>query len=256
MDITTILGVVIGIGGILAGHLMEGGHFTSLLQLAAAVIVLGGTFGATAVANTREDMQMAFKYLRGVFLKSGFERQREVAREIAESAQLVRKESVLSLEKRLPQFSDPYMRNVFRFLVDGVDPVTLREVFENEMHLEETRKLRAAKVWSDAGGYAPTVGILGAVLGLIHVMANLSDTSALGQGIAVAFVATIYGVGSANLLFIPIANKIRRKIKEETEIKAMILEGAVSIVSGLNPYIIAEKMRSYTRGEDFSEAGS
>src|SRR5690606_4440430 len=132
------------------------------------------------------------------------------------------------------------------FMIDGIDPVTLNEVFENEMYLEETRKMRAAKVWSDAGGFAPTIGILGAVLGLIHVMANLSDTSALGQGIAVAFVATIYGVGSANLFFIPISNKIKRRIKEEIEVKAMILEGAVSILSGLNPYIIEEKMRNYT----------
>lgn len=245
MDITTVLGVVIGIGGILAGHLLEGGHFTSLLQFAAAVIVFGGTLGATVVANTQRDLKLALMYLRKAFFLPDSNYRNAIAAQISESAQLVRKESVLSLEKRLSQMSDPYMRNIFRFIIDGIDPETLKNVFENEIYLEETRKLRAAKVWSDAGGYAPTIGILGAVLGLIHVMANLSDTSALGQGIAVAFVATIYGVGSANLLFIPIANKIKQRVRDEIEVKEMILEGALSIVSGLNPYIIEEKMRSF-----------
>lgn len=245
MDITTVLGVLIGIGGILAGHMLEGGHFTSLLQFAAAVIVLGGTIGATVVAHSAEDIRLAITYLKSAFLKPNYTNHKLVARQISESAQLVRKESVLSLEKRLSQFQTEYMRNVFRFLVDGIDASTLRDVFENEISLEESRKMRAAKVWADAGGYAPTIGILGAVLGLIHVMANLSDTSALGQGIAVAFVATIYGVGSANLFFIPISNKIKRRVMDEIELKEMILEGALSIQSGLNPYIIDEKMKAY-----------
>lgn len=245
MDFTTIIGVLIGVGGILTGHILEGGHFTSLLQFAAAVIVFGGTIGATVVANSSSDLRMAVQYLKAAFFKPNYSQHIEVARQISESAQLVRKESVLSLEKRLPQFESDFMRNVFRFLIDGIDTATLKDVFETEIYLEESRKLQAAKVWADAGGYAPTIGILGAVLGLIHVMANLSDTSALGQGIAVAFVATIYGVGSANLFFLPLSNKIKRRVRDEIELKEMILEGALSIQSGLNPYIIDEKMRSY-----------
>ena len=256
MDITTVLGIIIGIGGILGGHLLEGGHFTSLLQFAAAIIVFGGTLGATVVANTSEDLKLSLQYLKSVFIKPDTRALREIALQISESAQLVRKESVLSLEKRIPTFSNSYMRTIFRFIIDGIDPVTLRDVFENEIYLEESRKMRAAKVWSDAGGFAPTVGILGAVLGLIHVMANLADTSALGQGIAVAFVATIYGVGSANLFFIPISNKIKRRIKQEMELKHMILEGAVSILAGLNPYIIEEKMRSYTGEAEAPDANA
>lgn len=245
MDLSTLIGILVGIGAILLGHLLEGGHVTSLLQLAAAIIVFGGTFGATVVAHSQEDLKEAWRYMRKTFRLPDKRRRLRVATQIYESAQLVRKESILSLERRLTQFEDPFMRDVFRFIVDGVDPATIKEIYESEIIVEERRKLRAAKVWSDAGGYAPTIGILGAVLGLIHVMANLSDTSALGQGIAVAFVATIYGVGSANLFFIPVAQKIRSHIEVELEIKEMIVEGAVSIAMGLNPYIIDEKLKGF-----------
>ena len=254
MELTTILGVLIGLGGILAGHWMEGGHFTSLLQLAAAIIVFGGTAGSVIVSHTREDLREALQYLKKCFVKPDESQKAEIALQINEAAQLVRKESVLSLERRINQFENPFMKDVFRFVVDGVDPATIREVFENEIFLIERRRLRAAKVWSDAGGYAPTIGILGAVLGLIHVMANLSDTSALGQGIAVAFVATIYGVGSANLFFIPIANKIKQRIQVEMEVREMIVEGAVSIATGLNPYIVDEKIKGFVGRGPESEA--
>jgi chemotaxis protein MotA len=138
------------------------------------------------------------------------------------------------------------MRSVYRFVIDGVDPEVLRRIFEEEIFINERRKLSAAKVWSDAGGFAPTIGIIGAVLGLISVMANISDTALLGQGIAVAFVATIYGVGAANLVFIPVANKMKALIRFRSETEQMILEGAVAIVSGLNPYLIEQKMRAFT----------
>jgi chemotaxis protein MotA len=149
------------------------------------------------------------------------------------------------LEKRLPHYHDLFMKNVFRFVIDGVEPGTIKDIFENEIYVEEERLLSGAKVYMDAGGFSPTVGIIGAVLGLIHVMENLTDTSKLGSGIAVAFVATVYGVGSANLIFIPLANKIKKKIKERSKTKEMILIGAISVLNGLNPYIIEEKMKAY-----------
>jgi chemotaxis protein MotA len=127
-----------------------------------------------------------------------------------------------------------------------VDPEVLRKLFEEEIAVNERRKLAAAKVWADAGGFAPTIGIIGAVLGLISVMANLADTSMLGQGIGVAFVATVYGVGSANLVFIPISNKLRSLIRFRAETEHMILEGALSVITGLNPYLIEQKMRAFT----------
>lgn len=245
MDILTLLGLLIGIGGILLGNTIEGGHFTALLQMAAALIVFGGTFGATLVANTMEDFKTGMTLMWEAFRADNDEHFKRVADEIITAAQIARRESILAVENKLPTFSSDYMKNVFRFMIDGTDPAVLRDIFEKEMDLDETRRLAGAKVWTDAGGFAPTIGIIGAVLGLIHVMANLSDSAALGQGIAVAFVATIYGVGSANLVFIPIANKIKRKIQIQVETKQMIVDGAVAILTGLNPYIIEEKIRAY-----------
>jgi len=246
MQLTTVLGLLIGIGGILLGNLMEGGHLDSLFQLTAAFIVFGGTLGATMLSNRVEDLQLALSYIKFLFYSTETAERARIATEIIQSAQVARRESILTLESSLTKFRDPFMRSVYRFVIDGVEPEVLRNIFEEEIQVSERRKLAAAKVWSDAGGFAPTVGIIGAVLGLISVMANISDTSLLGQGIAVAFVATIYGVGSANLVFIPIANKLRTLIRFRAETETMILEGALAVINGLNPYLIEQKMRAFT----------
>lgn len=246
MQLTTILGLIIGIGGIIAGNLMEGGSIGSLLQLTAAFIVFGGTLGATMLSNRSEDLKLAFEYLKYLFQASEVNERSVIATEIIQSAQTARRESLLALEKNLNKFRDPFMRSVYRFAIDGVDPEVLRKIFTEEISVNERRKLAAAKVWLDAGGFAPTIGIIGAVLGLISVMSNITDTSMLGHGIAVAFVATIYGVGSANLVFIPISNKLKSLIRFRSETEYMILEGALAVVSGLNPYLIEQKMKSFT----------
>ena len=141
------------------------------------------------------------------------------------------------------------MRSVYKFAVDGVDPEVLRRLFTEEIIVTERRKMAAAKVWADAGGFAPTIGIIGAVLGLISVMANISDTAMLGHGIAVAFVSTVYGVASANLIFLPVSNKLKALIRFRSETEHMILEGALAVVGGLNPYLIEQKMRGFTAHE-------
>jgi chemotaxis protein MotA len=246
MQLTTILGLVIGIGGIVAGNLLEGGSMGSLLQATAAFIVFGGTFGATLLSNRSEDLKLALEYLKFLFRASEVNERNVIASEIIQSAQTARRESLLALEKNLNKFRDPFMRSVYRFAIDGVDPEVLRKIFTEEITVNERRKMAAAKVWLDAGGFAPTIGIIGAVLGLISVMSNITDTSMLGQGIAVAFVATIYGVGSANLVFIPISNKLKSLIRFRSETEYMILEGALAVVSGLNPYLIEQKMKSFT----------
>lgn len=246
MDAATIVGIIIGIGGILLGNMIDGGHASSLFQGTAALIVFGGTFGATLVSNTFADIKKAMAMLPLAFREGPQSQMKKLADEVVAIAQLARRESILVVETKLNTFSNPFMKNVFRYMIDGIEPETLKKIFETEIEVTEKRAMVAAKVWADAGGYAPTIGIIGAVLGLIHVMANLSDTSALGQGIAVAFVATIYGVGSANLVFIPISHKIRARIKAQSETKKMILAGAIAISNGLNPYIIEEKMRAYT----------
>lgn len=246
MQLTTILGLVIGIGGIVVGNFLEGGTFGSLFQPTAALIVFGGTLGATFLSNRTEDLRLAVSYLRELLGSSETFERNLIATEIIQSAQTARRESLLALEKNLPKMRDPFMRTVYRFAIDGVDPEVLRKIFEEEILVNERRKLAAAKVWLDAGGFAPTIGIIGAVLGLISVMTNITDTSLLGQGIAVAFVATVYGVGSANLIFIPISNKLKALIRFRSETDQMILEGALAVVSGLNPYLIEQKMRSFT----------
>lgn len=246
MQMTTVFGLIIGVGCILIGNSLEGGSIFALLQITAAFIVFGGTLGATMLSNRVEDLRLALNYLGKVFAGSETAERTVIATEIIQAAQLARRESVLALEGRLAKFTDPFMRSVYRFVIDGVDPEVLRKLFEEEIAVNERRKMAAAKVWSDAGGFAPTIGIIGAVLGLISVMANLADTSMLGQGIGVAFVATVYGVGSANLIFIPISNKLRSLIRFRSETEHMILQGALSIITGLNPYLIEQKMKAFT----------
>jgi len=245
MEFSIFLGLFLGVGGVLLGNLLEGGHIASLAQGTAAFIVFGGTFGAMIVSNRRADLARGLRLFTWAFKSEDELERRAALKQIVESAQLARRESILSLETRLPTFKTQHMRNVFRFMIDGVEAETLKDIFRNEAQRDEQRMLSGAKIWLDAGGFAPTIGIIGAVLGLIHVMANLTDTTALGKGIAVAFVATIYGVGSANLIFIPIANRLTRKIKEQTITKLMVIEGAVAILNGLNPYIIEEKLSAF-----------
>lgn len=242
----TLIGFVVGLTAIIGGNLLEGGDITPLFQLTAAVIVFGGTLGATIASHRGEDLKLALSYAKGIFNSKETQQRMTIADEINESAKVARRESILALEKRLNGYSDPFMKSVFRFVIDGVDPDTIRKVFNAEIDIRNKKRLMASKVWMDAGGFAPTIGIIGAVLGLITVMANIADTAALGHGIGVAFVATIYGVASANLVFIPIANKLKSTIDYRSETEDMILEGGLAILSGLNPYIIEQRVQSYT----------
>lgn len=249
MDMTTIIGLILGLGGIVIGNMIEGGETASLVQGAAAVIVLSGTLGAVLVSNKRRDINKAVKYTKEAFKKETSGAAEKALSEIVDCARIARKESILTLEPKLSSMSHPFLQNVMRTVVDGIDPAIIRNIFENQIHVEEEQELAAAKVWNDAGGFSPTIGIIGAVLGLIHVMGNLTDTSKLGTGIAVAFVATIYGVGFANLIFIPIGNKLKRKAADNTKIKQMILEGGLCIQAGMTPGLTDIKLRPYIEKE-------
>ncbi|MGZ3692480.1 MAG: flagellar motor protein [Pseudobdellovibrio sp.] len=244
MDTATIFGLLIGIGGILLGNFFEGGHVDSLMQGTAFVIVMMGTMGAVLVSNKKQDIRLGFKLFRASFRDQSLNYDSPIS-EIVDCARLAKKESPLALEPRLTQLKSPMLGDILRNVIDGVDPKLTRQIFDNIIHKEEQKLLAAGKIWNDAGGFLPTIGIIGAVLGLIHVMGNLTDTSKLGGGIAVAFVATVYGVGFANLVFIPISNKIKKNIHEETRHKQMILDGALLISSGLNPQLIEQKLASY-----------
>jgi len=245
MELTTLLGLVIGIGGIILGNFIEGGHAASLVQIAAGVIVFGGTLGAVLVSVRKNDFRLGLKMFRSAFFKADEEDGEKSLSVILDCSRLARKESILAIENKIPAMTDPFMQNVLRTVVDGVDPKVLRDLFERQIDIEEERLLNGAKVWSEAGGYSPTIGIIGAVLGLIHVMNNLTDTSKLGTGIAVAFVATIYGVASANLIFLPIASKLKKRIAEKIRVKEMVLEGGLCIQSGLAPTLTEMKLRPF-----------
>ena len=253
MDLATIGGFAFAIFCILFGQALEGGHASSLVQATAAIIVIGGTMGAVAVANPMGDFIRGLKAIKHA-LKSPKHDLGAIIHEISELAALARRDGVLALEQRLTTIEDVFMKRSVGFLVDGVDSAVARDALETEIFIEFEEGTVAAKVWESAGGFAPTVGILGAVLGLIHVMENLSDPSKLGGGIATAFVATVYGVGAANLLFLPIAAKLKRKLAVEKERKTIIAEGVLSIQAGLNPRVIEEKLKSYAGGHVGSHA--
>jgi chemotaxis protein MotA len=247
MDIATLLGIILAIGGILLGQLLEGGHVGSVVQGTAALIVFGGTIGAVAVSYPLKDFLRGLK-LAAMALRDKKSDLDQIVQQIVELAGVARRDGVLALEQRLPGIQDDFLRRAVGFIVDGVDAAVTRDALETEItrHFEEDTV--GAKVFESAGGYAPTIGILGAVLGLIHVMENLNDPSKLGGGIAVAFVATVYGVGSANILFLPIATKIKRKLTLAKERQVLIAEGVLSIQAGLNPRVLEEKIRAYAGG--------
>ena len=254
MDITSVAGIVAAIGLILLGQAFEGGHIGSILQLTAAMIVFGGTLGAVLVAFPKKDFMRGMTNLKLAFTEPKVDLG-ALAKQIVEYAGVARRDGVLALEGRLAEVNDPFLRRALQFVVDGVDAVVTRDTLEAAIEADFEENQVGAKVWEAAGGYSPTIGILGAVLGLIHVMENLNDPSKLGGGIATAFVATVYGVGSANIFFLPFANKIKRKLQGEKERKTLIAEGVLSIQEGINPRVLEEKLRAWT-GEEGEPAGA
>lgn len=245
MDIASIVGVLIGLGAILGGNILEGGHTESLMQFTAALIVLGGTAGAVMVSNSMSDIKLGMKYAVKCFFDSGGGNLESDIDEVLQCAQIAKKESILALEKKLATVSNEFFKEAISAVIDGIDPATVRDICETKMQQEEDVINSAAKIWTDAGGFAPTIGIIGAVLGLIHVMNNLSDPSKLGPGIAVAFVATVYGVGAANLFFLPMGNKIKKKAHHRMNELMPLLDGALMIGAGLNPKVIERKLQIY-----------
>ncbi|MGZ3742440.1 MAG: flagellar motor protein [Pseudobdellovibrionaceae bacterium] len=222
---------------------LDGGQFGSLMQGTAALIVIAGTLGAVMVSNNAKDIKIGFELAAHAFKEKENNIDYKI-NEMVDYARLVRKENLMALESQISKASDPFIKEMLRTVIDGIDPAMIKEIFESKLDSEEEELLSAAKIWSDAGGFSPTIGILGAVLGLIHVMGNLSDTSKLGAGIAVAFVATIYGVGFANLVFIPLANKIKKKIAQRMKDKRVLLEGGLLITSSVSTMIIDQKLRA------------
>jgi chemotaxis protein MotA len=244
VDILTIVGVVLALGSIVGGQALEGGHIGSIMQLTAFIIVMGGTMGAICVQFPLSVVLKSVSLLSlAIFDKD--QNSKGNIQKIIDLANVSRKQGLLALEGQVKSITDPFFRKGVQLIVDGTDPKLVADILETDMEHHEEEGVIASKVWESAGGYSPTVGILGAVLGLIHVMENLADPSKLGSGIAVAFVATVYGVGAANLFFLPLANKIKLKIKKETTARTLIITGLVALAQGENPRLIQEKLEGY-----------
>ncbi|MCA3068928.1 MAG: flagellar motor protein [Rhodocyclaceae bacterium] len=244
MDRISIAGLLLGLTAIIGGLMLEGGHPASLLQVTAFLIVVGGTAGAVMLQSSAQQFSDALRTAGWVFKPPPHEPKKLIGR-ITGWSQTARRGGLLALETAIEASREPFERKGLQLLVDGAEPNVLREALELEINAFEARYRAAARVWESAGGYAPTVGILGAVMGLIQVMENLTDPARLGAGIAVAFVATIYGVGLANLVFLPVANKIKALVARDVSTREMLIEGLVGIANGENPRSIEIRLQGY-----------
>ncbi len=244
MDVNSVAGIVLAFVAIIGGQFLEGGHVGSLLQTAAFLIVMGGTVGAVLLQSPVKVFINGVKMANWVFYPPENSPQ-HLIKQVVNWSNVSRKEGLLALESHIPMAKDSFSKKGLQLLADGSTPEKLREVLEIDILALETHQRQSARIWEAAGGYAPTIGILGAVLGLIHVMENLSDPSLLGNGIAVAFVATIYGVGLANLVFLPISNKLKNIINEHVVMQEMMMDGFIAIANGENPRLIESRLKGY-----------
>ncbi len=244
MDILSLVGVILGFAAIIGGNWLEGGHLSALFNAPAAIIVIGGTLGAALLQSNLMAFRRAFSRLTHVFLPPVVEPTDGIDKIVSWSI-TARKEGLLGLEMIAETEPDLFARRGLQLLVDGSEPDQVRNVLETDLYEEQKREMEAAKVFEAMGGYSPTIGIIGAVMGLIHVMQNLADPSLLGAGIATAFVATIYGVGFANLFLLPVANKIKGLARKQASYRELLIEGIISIAEGENPRSIEMKLQGY-----------
>jgi len=244
MDLASVIGSIMGIGGVVGGQVLEGGHIGQILQGTAAMIVFGGTFGAMFLSFPVQDIKKAFSLLPAVYQSLDLD-VRPTIDEIIRIATIARKEGVLAIEGQKDSIKNELFKKSIKYVIDGFEPNTVKEIMDTEIYLAFEEEENAGKVFEATGGYAPTVGIIGAVLGLIHVMSMLNDPSKIGDGIAVAFVATVYGVGSANLFLIPWGTKIKRKAQQKMLTKEVVKLGVVGIQEGLNPHFLQEKLEVF-----------
>ena len=257
MDKSSFAGLIVGLGGITAGLLLEGGKLSQVLQPTAAVIVFGGTLGAVLLQYPMPVVATAFRRLVQVFFERKLDPQ-QIVRQLVVFANKARRQGMVSLDTELPGINDPFLKKTLMLAVDGTEPQELRKMMQLEIDNQAEHEDNIPRVFESAGGFAPTIGIIGAVLGLIQVMQHLDNINEVGKGIAVAFVATVYGVASANLFFLPSAGKLRLRLRDEQMVRDMTLEGVVSILEGMNPRMLESKLIGFLRepGKVTPTAGS
>lgn len=244
MDILSILGLIVGFGAIIGGQYLEGGHIDTIMNSVAMLIVLGGTVGAVMLQTPLNTFLRALRITGWVFVPPKFSAA-DTLDSLLEWNQIARKEGLMRLESVAMDEEDIFRQKGLQLIADGAEPELIREIMEADMDIQESDDIASAKVYEAMGGYSPTIGIIGAVMGLIHVMGNLADPSSLGAGIAVAFVATIYGVALANLLFLPMASKLKAIIEQRSRIQMMLIEGLISVAEGDNSRNIESRLQAY-----------
>ncbi|MGS0763338.1 flagellar motor protein [Syntrophomonas curvata] len=244
MDIATLIGLLLGFGGLLGGFFLEGGTMRMLLVETAALIVFGGTFGAVILSFTMEEIKTVPYFLKVIFADKKID-YLTVLDSLVETADKARREGLLSLESQLGEIGNPFLARGLQLVIDGTDPELTRNMLEMEIEAYEKKEKVGFEIFMAAGGFAPTMGIIGTVMGLVHVLSSISEPDKLSGAIAVAFLATLYGVASANVLWIPFANKIKGKSEKEVLLMELVLEGILSIQAGENPRVIREKLMTF-----------
>jgi len=244
MDISTIVGLIVGFGALIIGFVLEGGHLGALFLLAPAIIVFGGTFGAVIASFPLKDIKNIPVWLKIAFTEKSYGAL-EAYETLVRFAEKARREGLLSLEQELENVEDKFTRQGMQLVIDGTDPDITRQILESNIAVMEKRHKIGISVFESAGGYSPTLGILGTVMGLVHVLGNITDPESLSKSIASAFLATLYGVCFANLLYLPIASKLKQRDKMEVASMEMIMDGILSIQAGENPSILKEKLKTH-----------
>ena len=244
MDFATVIGIVLSFGAVVGAFTLEGGKLESIVGLAPMLVVIGGTLGATIVTTSVSTVTKVPSYL---WLAFSHRRQSfgMVIDHLVSLAEKARREGILGLEADLKHIREPFFRKAVQLLIDGTEVTVLREILETEIAFIEERHKRGIAFFQKSGGFAPTLGILGTVLGLVHALGNTSDASQMAGAIAAAFIATLWGVGLANLFFLPVSDKLRMKNDEEVAFLELILEGVVAIQSGENPHNIRTRLNSF-----------
>ena len=244
MDLSTLIGLIAGFAALIGGFLLEGGHLAALLGLSAVIIVFGGTMGATIVGIPMDQIKNIPKWIIIAFTDKTMNGE-NMYHMLVRFSEKARQEGLLSLESDLSGVDDEFLRQGMQLVIDGTDPDITRSILEANLAVQEVRHKIGIGFFEAAGGYSPTMGIIGTVMGLVHVLGNLSDVAKLASSIAAAFLATLYGVALANVLYLPIANKLKYRDKKESAVKEMVLDGIISIQSGENPAILKEKLRTH-----------
>ena len=244
IDFTTIGGIVLGFGALIAGILLEGGNLMSYVGLSAAIIIFGGTVGATVVSFPMSTLAMVPRLLAIAFTEKKHDIP-EIIKKLVGFSERARREGILCLESELANTEDDFLKSGLQLVIDGTDPALVRDTLETKISFIAERHHQGAGVIEAAGGYAPTMGIVGTVLGLINVLSNIKNPNELAGAIALAFIATLYGIASANLIWLPLANKLKAKHEHEQLLKHIMMEGILSLQSGDNPRIVEQKLKAF-----------